>query len=70
MTFHILLLSVCRKVNVNIMKYRYWIIQIVETYSEPCKTSKIELLPKTVKSFQVLAIFTKSSILDTRQGCE
>ena len=33
-------------------------------YFEPSLISKMDLLAKTVKGFQLLTIFTKSSILD------
>ena len=46
------------------MKHQYWIIQIMEAYLETCQTPKIEFLSKTVKSFQLLTISIKSSILD------
>ena len=40
------------------------VIRIAEVYSEPSRTSTIELFAKTVKGVQLLAIVIKSSILD------
>ena len=37
--------------------------QLLETFSEPCQTSKMELFEKIVNGFQSLIIFGKSSIL-------
>ena len=41
-----------------------------EAYSEPCRTSKMEVLGKIVSRFLFLTIFTKSSILDVWQDSE
>ena len=35
-----------------------------ETYSEPCQTSKMKILPKMVNDFYLLNIFAKNFILD------
>ena len=35
-----------------------------EAYSEPCRTSKMELSVKTLNSLKLLTIFAKRSILD------
>ena len=39
-----------------------------ETYSKPCQTSKIELLPKVVDRFSWLKVSSKSCILDISVG--
>ena len=44
------------------------IIQIAEVYSEPSRTSTMELFEKMVNGFELLNIFTKSSILDIPTG--
>ena len=36
----------------------------VETHSEPCQTSKMEIFEKIINCFQQLTIFAKSFILD------
>ena len=41
-----------------------------ETYSEPCQTSKMELLAKIVNALKLLFTFAKTSILDPKQGSE
>ena len=41
-----------------------------EGYSEPCRTSKIELFTKILISLKPWTIFAKSSILDLWQGYE
>ena len=41
---------------------------IPETYSEPCQTSKMELLAGIVNNIQSLTILVKSSILDAWIG--
>ena len=40
------------------------VAQGVEAYSQPSRTSKIELFAKIVNGFQSLTIFAKSFILD------
>ena len=40
----------------------------VEAYSEPSQTCKINILAKTVTSFQPLTILTKNSISDVWPG--
>ena len=37
---------------------------MAEAYSEPCQTSKTELLAKIVNAWKPLIIFVKNSILD------
>lgn len=44
--------------------------QISEVYSEPCLTSKVERLAKTVRSKKPLTIFSKRSMFDIWQGTE
>ena len=39
-------------------------------YSEPCETSKMELLAKTVNDWKPLTIFANSSILVVSQSSE
>ena len=46
------------------------IIRIAEVYSEPCRTSKMELIAKIVKGFQLFTVIIKSSILDIRMCFE
>ena len=51
------------------------ILQETETwltgaYSEPCQTSNMEVFAEIGNSFQLLTIFSKSSILDVSQGSE
>ena len=48
----------------------FGIIRTAEVYSEPSRTSTTELFAKIVKGFQLLTIFIKTSILDTRLGFE
>ena len=42
----------------------------VDTYSEPSRTSKMELFAKIVKGFLPLTTFAKTSILDVPLGSE
>ena len=46
------------------------IIQTAEVYPEPSRISMIGLFVKTVKGFQLLNIFIKSSTFDIRLGFE
>ena len=46
------------------------IVWTAEVYSEPSRTSTMELFAQIVEGFQLLAIFIKSSILDVRLGFE
>ena len=39
-----------------------------EVYSEPCQTYKMEIFGKMVNGFQLLTIFSPSSILYVRLG--
>ena len=48
----------------------FGIIRTAEVYLEPSRTSTTELFAKIVKGFQLLTIFIKTSILDTRLGFE
>ena len=48
----------------------FWIIQTAEVYSEPSRTSTMELFAKIVIGFQLLTIFIKSFILDILLGFE
>ena len=41
-----------------------------EAYSDPCQTSKMELLVKIFNGIQLLTVFAKSSFLDVWQGSE
>ena len=45
-------------------------INTTEAYSEPSRTSKMELFAKIVNSFQRLTIFAKSAIFDIRLRSE
>ena len=58
----------CPFVSSNFVLFR--IIRIAEVYSEPSRTSTMELFPKIIKGFQLLIIFIKSSILDIRMDFE
>ena len=40
----------------------------LEVYSEPSRTSKMELIAKIIKDIQPLTIFAKCSILDAQLG--
>ena len=51
----------CSFVGSNIVSFQ--IIQIAEVYSEPSQISTMELFEKIVNGFELLNIFTKSSIL-------
>ena len=42
-----------------------FVMTVTEEHSEPCQTSKMELLAKTVNGLQSLTIVAKSVILDT-----
>ena len=42
-----------------------FVMTVREEHSEPCQTSKMELLAKTVNGLQSLTIVVKSVILDT-----
>ena len=46
------------------------IIPTGEVYSEPSRTSKMELFTKKFNGFFLLTIFAKNSILDVRLGFE
>ena len=58
----------CSFVSWNFVLFR--IIRTAKVYSETSQTSWMELFAKIVKSFQLLTIFIKSSILDIRLGFE
>ena len=58
----------CSFVRSNFVLFR--IIRIAEVYSEPSRTSKMELFAKLVLGFQLITIFIKSSILYIRLGFE
>ena len=42
-----------------------FVMTVREEHSEPCQTSKMELLAKTVNGLQSLTIVAESVILDT-----
>ena len=42
----------------------YYLIQCTEAYSEPCKTSKMQLSVKIANSGKLLIIFVNGFILD------
>lgn len=46
------------------------IVSIVEAYTEPRPTLKMELLAENINGFEPLTIFTKSSNLDAWLGSE
>ena len=59
----------------GVMKKKQLILQETETwltgaYSEPCQTSNTEVFAEIGNGFQLLTIFSKSSILDVSQGSE
>ena len=58
----------CSFVSSNFVLFR--IIRTAEVYSEPSRTSTMELFAKIFKGFQLLTIFIKSSISDIRLGFE
>ena len=41
---------------------------VPEAYLGPCHTCMVELFTKIVNDYKPLAIFTKSSIIDVKQG--
>ena len=51
----------CSFVSSNFVLFR--VIQTAEMYSEPSRTSTMELFAKIVIGFQLLTIFMKNSIL-------
>ena len=46
-----------------------WTVNL-ETYSEPCQTSKVELFAKMLNSFWLLTIFSKCSMVDDLKSSE
>ena len=46
------------------------IVNNSETYSEPCRTTRIEIFKKKVNSWKLLTSLEKSPILDVRLGSE
>ena len=44
--------------------------QALEVYLDPIQTSKMELFPKIVNTFQALTIFAKNSVVDVSLGSE